>query len=453
MSEQDPQRVIDDSPMNWRQFIVVAIMVALNALDGFDVLSSAFAAPGISKEWGVSREALGVVLSAELVGMGFGSIALGGFADKYGRKPAMLACLVVMAVGMYMAHAAAGVTELTLWRFITGIGIGGMLAATNAVTAESTSKSGRSLSMAIYVIGYPLGGVIGGFAAQMWLLQVYDWRAVFLFGAVMTALMIPIVMIFVPETTAYLNATRPANALERINRTLAAYGKSALSALPSLVEGAPKPKVSEILSNPRLRPVTLMLAFGYMFHTITFYYILKWAVKIVADYPPGYTQPEAASVLTYANIGGALGGLLFGFLMKRWGIKAPTILALLLGITAVTAFGRGFDSIWGWRMAAILAMFFTNAAIVGYYAAFALGFPAHARATGTGFVLGVGRLGAAGSPIIAGYLFKVFGNDDLLVVSFLMGLGSAAALIMFLLLPIRDADAESAETAAGKPAG
>jgi len=453
MSEQDPQRVLDDSPMNWRQFIVVAIMVALNALDGFDVLSSAFAAPGISKEWGVSREALGVVLSAELVGMGFGSIALGGFADKYGRKPAMLACLVVMAVGMYMAHAAAGVTELTLWRFITGIGIGGMLAATNAVTAESTSKSGRSLSMAIYVIGYPLGGVIGGFAAQMWLLQVYDWRAVFLFGAVMTALMIPIVMIFVPETTAYLNATRPASALDRINRTLATYGKAALSALPSLVEGAPKPKVSEILSNPRLRPVTLMLAFGYMFHTITFYYILKWAVKIVADYPPGYTQPEAASVLTYANIGGALGGLLFGFLMKRWGIKAPTILALLLGIAAVTAFGRGFDSLWGWRMAAILAMFFTNAAIVGYYAAFALGFPAHARATGTGFVLGVGRLGAAGSPIIAGYLFKVFGNDDLLVVSFLMGLGSAAALIMFLLLPIRDADAESAETAAGKPAG
>jgi MFS family permease len=453
MSEQDPQRVLDDTPMNWRQYIVVAIMVALNALDGFDVLSSAFAAPGISKEWGVSREALGLVLSAELVGMGFGSIALGGFADKYGRKPAMLACLVVMAVGMYMAHAAAGVTELTIWRFITGIGIGGMLAATNAVTAESTSKAGRSLSMAIYVIGYPLGGVIGGFAAQMWLLQVYDWRAVFLFGSVMTALIIPIVMIFVPETTAYLNAARPANALERINRTLATYGKAALSALPSLVEGAPKPKVSEILSNPRLRPVTLMLAFGYMFHTITFYYILKWAVKIVADYPPGYTQPEAASVLTYANIGGALGGLLFGVLMKRWGIKGPTIASLLLGIAAVTVFGTGFDTLWGWRGAAILAMFFTNAAIVGYYSAFAIGFPAHARATGAGFVLGVGRLGAAGSPIIAGFLFKVFGNEGLLTVSFLMGLGSAAALVMFLLLPIRDADAETAEAVAGKPAG
>ncbi len=451
MSEQDPQRILDNNRMNWRQYVVVAIMVALNALDGFDVLSSAFAAPGISKEWGVSREALGVVLSAELVGMGFGSIVLGGIADKLGRKPAMLACLIVMALGMYMAHAADGVSHLTLWRFVTGLGIGGMLAATNAVTAESTSKAGRSLSMAIYVIGYPLGGVIGGFAAQTWLLQVYDWRAVFLFGAVVTAIMIPVVLIFVPETTAFLNAARPSNALEKINRTLAAYGKTAIAALPPIVAGAAKPKVSEILSNPRLRPVTLMLAFGYMFHTITFYYILKWAVKIVSDYPPGYTQPEAASVLTYANIGGALGGLLFGFLMKRWGIKAPTIASLLLGIAAVTFFGTGFDSLWGWRAAAILSMFFTNAAIVGYYSAFAIGFPAHARATGAGFVLGVGRLGAAGSPIIAGFLFKLFGNDELMLVSFLMGLGSAVALVLFLLLPIRDADAEMADAIAGEP--
>ncbi len=451
MSEQDPQRILDNNRMNWRQYVVVAIMVALNALDGFDVLSSAFAAPGISKEWGVSREALGVVLSAELVGMGFGSIVLGGIADKLGRKPAMLACLIVMALGMYMAHAADGVSHLTLWRFVTGLGIGGMLAATIAVTAESTSKAGRSLSMAIYVIGYPLGGVIGGFAAQTWLLQVYDWRAVFLFGAVVTAIMIPIVLIFVPETTAFLNAARPSNALEKINRTLAAYGKTAIAALPPIVAGAAKPKVSEILSNPRLRPVTLMLAFGYMFHTITFYYILKWAVKIVSDYPPGYTQPEAASVLTYANIGGALGGLLFGFLMKRWGIKAPTIASLLLGIAAVTFFGTGFDSLWGWRAAAILSMFFTNAAIVGYYSAFAIGFPAHARATGAGFVLGVGRLGAAGSPIIAGFLFKLFGNDELMLVSFLMGLGSAVALVLFLLLPIRDADAEMADAIAGEP--
>src|SRR6187401_899016 len=102
----DPRIIIDDNPMGVRQWIVVALMVFLNALDGFDVLSSAFAAPGITKEWGIER---------------------------------------------------------------AGLGIGGMLAATNAVTAESTSKSARSVAMALYVIGYPVGGVIGGLAAQTWL--------------------------------------------------------------------------------------------------------------------------------------------------------------------------------------------------------------------------------------------------------------------------------------------
>lgn len=445
----DPRLVIDESPMNLRQWIVVILMIMLNALDGFDVLSSAFAAPGISAEWGISRDELGIVLSAELVGMGVGSVLLGGMADRYGRKLTMIGCLVVMAIGMWLAHAASDVTTLTVWRFLTGIGIGGMLAATNAVVAESTNKSSRSIAMALYVIGYPLGGVIGGFAAQTWLLVEYDWRAVFLFGAAATAAMIPLVMLLVPETAAYYAARRSEGAVEKINRTLAAFGKSAIAALPTLSPSARKPKVSDILTNPRLRPVTLMLAFGYMFHTITFYYILKWAVKIVAD--DGFSQPDAASVLTYANIGGALGGFLFGFLMKRWSIRGPTVTVLALGVLGVAAFGLGQETLTGWRAAALAAMFFTNAAIVGFYAAFALGFPAYARATGTGFVLGVGRFGAAGSPIIAGFLFKVLGDDQLLPVSSIMALGSVAALILFLLLPLRDADADLADIPPGKP--
>ena len=438
----NPIAVVDDNPMSTRQWIVVALMVLLNALDGFDVLSSAFAAPGITMEWGIPRSALGIMLSAELVGMGFGSVILGGVADKVGRKPAMLGCLVIMAVGMYLAHAASDLTQLTIWRFITGLGIGGMLAATNAVTAESTSKSARSVAMALYVIGYPVGGVIGGFAAQTWLLVEYDWRAVFLFGSIVTAIMIPLVVLLVPETPAFYAARRPAGAIEKINKSLRALRKPQIDALPEISPTAPKPKVTDILSNPRLRPVTLLLAFGYLFHTLTFYYILKFAVQIVAD--SGFTQPEAASTLTWANIGGAIGGGLFGFLMKKWDIKGPTIAVAVLGSAAVAAFGMGSDTLWGWRVATFLTMFFLNAAIVGYYAAFAKGFPAYARATGTGFVLGVGRAGAAGSPIIAGFLFTWLGggNQHLFLVSAIMSIGAILGAGLIWLLPMRDPDYE-----------
>ena len=436
--QNDPRAIIDDNPMSARQWIVVALMVALNALDGFDVLASAFAAPGISREWGVPRDALGVVLSAELVGMGFGSVLLGGVADRLGRRPAILFCLLVMVIGMYLASTAGGVTPLTAWRFMTGIGIGGMLAATNAATAESSSRAGRSLAMALYVIGYPLGAVIGGFASSQWLLVDYGWRGIFLFGAIVTAGLIPLVLLLVPETPAYLVAVRPKGALEKINRSLAALRQPTVAELPAITDQGARPKITDILSKPHLRKVTLLLAFAYMFHTITFYYILKWSPQIVADY--GYPPAQAATVLTWANVGGAIGGALFGFLMQKWDIKWPTIVMLLIGSLAVAAFGIGRGSLEGWRAATFMTGFFTNAAIVGFYSAFARGFPAYARATGTGLVLGIGRAGAAGSPILAGLLFSWLGNNQLLTVSIIMAIGSILAALLLLALPLRDAD-------------
>jgi MFS family permease len=447
----NPIAVVDENPMGLRQWIIVVIMMLLNALDGFDVLSSALASAGFSKDWGLTPSALGWVLGADLIGMGIGSIFLGSVADKIGRKPTMLICLVIMAAGMYAAAVMAnGAQSMFVIRLITGMGIGGMLAATNAVTAESTSNASRSLAMAIYVIGYPLGGTVGGFAAQLWLLKVYDWHAVFMFGAVVTVVMIPLVLLLVPETPAYFAARRKPDALERINRSLRAMQKPAIDVLPPARTDAARPKVSDILSKPGLRKVTWLLALGYMVHTFTFYFVLKFAVKIVSD--AGYTQPEAASTLTWANVGGAIGGFLFGFLLKKWDIKGPTIACMVLGAAAVVYFGMGHDTLNYWRLSTFLQMFFLNAAIVGFYAAFARGFPAYARGSGTGFALGIGRAGAAGSPVVAGYLFTAFGGAStekghliahLMPVSLVMTAGSLIGIVALLLLPLRDADRET----------
>ena len=92
--------------MTKAQVVVVILTVLMNAMDGFDVLSIAFASPGIAREWGIAQTALGVVLSMELIGMAFGSVLLGGVADKIGRRPTILACLAVMVVGMLAAHGA-----------------------------------------------------------------------------------------------------------------------------------------------------------------------------------------------------------------------------------------------------------------------------------------------------------------------------------------------------------
>src|SRR5262252_6074129 len=136
----DPRETLARSPMTMPQVLVAALTIALNALDGFDVLSISYASPGIASEWGIDRAALGIVLSMELVGMALGSMFLGGIADKVGRRPTVLGCLVVMASGMLAATRVTNVIELSACRVITGLGIGGMLAAINAVATEFSNS-------------------------------------------------------------------------------------------------------------------------------------------------------------------------------------------------------------------------------------------------------------------------------------------------------------------------
>src|SRR5687767_15417777 len=137
---RDPRDIIATAPMSHVQVLVVAITVVLNALDGFDVLSISFASPGIAAEWGIDRAQLGIVLSMELIGMAIGSVLLGGVADRIGRRPTILGCLVTMAFGMFMATTVTSLGQLAAWRVLTGLGIGGMLAAINAVADRKSTR-------------------------------------------------------------------------------------------------------------------------------------------------------------------------------------------------------------------------------------------------------------------------------------------------------------------------
>ncbi len=418
-----PAQIIEQGRMHPMQWVAVALTIALNALDGFDILSSAFAGPGIKAQWNLGPEGLGLVLSMELIGMGFGSILLGGMADKLGRRPTMLACLVLMAAGMFLAHQAATPQSLSAWRFMTGIGIGGMLAAINAVAAELSNLKNRSFAMALMVIGYPLGAFIGGLIAQV-LLKGNDWRIVFEFGAIMTAICIPLVWLFIPETPAFLAVKQPKGALAAVNKTLTRYGHDPVDALPPLPPAAEKPSVMDILK-PNLIGTTMILSIGYAFHAITFYYILKMVPTIMSDPDfagQHFTRPQGAGVLAWANLGGAMGGAAFGWFMHRFGIRISTSVALVGGSILIMIFGLGQSSLMGWTLMVVACGLFTNSAIVGYYSAFAKGFPTHVRATGTGFALGVGRAGAAFSPILAGYLFSQ--HIGLFAVSAVMAVGS-----------------------------
>jgi benzoate transport len=432
----DPREIIARSRMSVLQTLAVAVTIGLNALDGFDVLSIAFASPGIRAAWHPSKTELGWLQSMELMGMALGSIFLGGVADKIGRRVTILGCLVVMTAGMFLAATASGFTALCVFRVMTGLGIGGTLAAINAVAAEFSNTRTRNLSVSIMSIGYPAGAVVGGIIVTQ-LLKGHDWRSVFYFGSAVTALFIPLVLWLVPESVPWLARKQPAGALERINRTLTRMGHAAIESLPAITAEARRRSTGDIFG-PALLATTLVVTAAYFFHVLSFYYVAKWTPTIVVDM--GFTQSQGSATLTWGNVGGIAGGALLGLLTLRFDVKRLTIGVMVLGAVAVSLFGRSPPQLQQLAFFTAAALFFTNAGIVGMYAIFAHVFPTHVRSSGTGFAIGVGRGGSVLGPPLAGWLFDH--HFSLSTVSMVLALGTllaAGILSMLRLNPDRPA--------------
>jgi MFS family permease len=312
-----------------------------------------------------------------------------------------------MTVGMAGASLANSVPTLLVWRLLTGLGIGGMLASINAAAAELSSQRWRSLAVALMVIGYPLGGVIGGTVVQR-LLAGGTWHDVFMFGGWVTAAFIPIVWFLLPESVAFLDRQRKPGALAAINRILTRFGHESMVTLtPDTAESARR-SVMDIFK-PGLIVATVLITLGYFAHVTSFYFIIKWVPKLVVDM--GF-EPRAAV-----------------------GLKALTIATLVGASAMVTWFGRGSPDLASLSSTVAIAGLFTNSAIGGYYLLFARVFPTHVRATGTGFAIGVGRGGAVLAPVIAGYLLQA--GFGLQAVAAMMAMGSLLSAVALLALKVR----------------
>lgn len=446
----DPREIIDKSAMTTMQYVIVAITVLLNAMDGFDVLAISVSGPGIRNEFGIDQAQLGFVLSMELIGMAIGSVFLGGVADKIGRRNMTLGCLAVMASGMFLATTATDVTTLSIWRVYTGLGIGGMLSTTNAVVAEFSNNKHRGLCISMMVIGYPLGGIVCGEVGKALLNEgAANFRVMFMAGAILSAAMIPVCYFLLPESVHWLTRKQPDNALNRINAALAKLGHQAVAALPQLTADMRKKSVLDIFS-PAMVATTLLATAAYFFHIITFYYVLKWTPTIVTTM--GIQASAASGVLTWANVGGALGGALFGVLSTRIGVKPLSIAILVLTMLGVAVFGRSAPEVTQLSYLAAFAGFFGNAGVSGLYTIIAYVFPTHVRATGTGFVIGVGRGGAVLSPIIAGYLLN--SGSSLAQVGMIMGVFSVLGAVALLFLKLgtdKPSDAPVTDAKSMKP--
>jgi benzoate transport len=423
---------LDERPMSASQVSIVAICVLLNMLDGYDVLAMAFTASGVTAEWGLSGTQLGFLLSAGLFGMAGGSLFVAPSADYFGRRGVILFCLGIITVGMLLAGMSRNALELGALRALTGIGIGGLLASASVITSEYSNNRWRTTALSMVTAGYPVGAAIGGTIAAV-LIGRYGWRSAFYFGAFVSLLALPIVAYSLPESVDYLITRQPRNALQRLNSVLRRIGLPELSALPIFAAEQRKrltrASVPQLLSPSVLRS-TMLIWTAFFMLMASFYFVNSWTPRLLTA--SGMTAQQGIAGGVLLSIGGIIGTVLFGVIgsakIKLKILTAAFLLGSAVLVATFGAFSQLSIALWiGVVMGAIL-----NGAMAGPYALAPMLYPAEIRATGMGWAIGIGRIGAILSPVLAGFLLDRQWQPSELYYLFVIPLVIAAIAVLLI---------------------
>ena len=414
----------------WR-FIALACCVMINMVEGFDVLSIAFTSTYIISDWGISPKELGFLFSAALAGMALGSILLAPMADKYGRRPIILAGLGLSTLGMAAASFTPGYTALLGFRFITGLGVGALISTLNTTIAEHATNKHRSVWMALFATAFPIGSALGGMLAPF-LVEQFGWRSVFLAGGLVTAFLGALAYFAVPETIAYLVTRQPPGALRRVNAILVRFRQAPVSEFPA-ASPMSKPTLLKSLKTLFQKVYftrSMLMGVVFVFGQLTAYFILNWTPKILVDL--GFAHENAVMGSAMITFGGAIGGLLAGLLGMRWDGIVIASVSYLLCFIALCFFGAVGPHLEQALALCFLIGFFLWGGTTGKLVALARIYPAEVRASGAGFCFAIGRIGAVLGPIMAGFLISAGVGRLTLVVSLALPLIVVAVLMLTL---------------------
>src|SRR6202790_2077842 len=213
----DVAEFIDQQPVGGFQIRLLLTCAAVLFLDGFDAQAIGYVAPALAKEWGLTKGALGPVFSAGLFGLMIGALLFGPLADRAGRKKIIILSTLAFGIGALVTALVQDLNTLLAIRFLTGLGLGGAMPNAIAMTSEFNPRRRRATMVMIMFCGFSVGAALGGLLAAA-LIPHFGWRSVFIVGGVAPLLLVPILVLRLPESVRFLPLTGRAN--ERVARLL-----------------------------------------------------------------------------------------------------------------------------------------------------------------------------------------------------------------------------------------
>src|SRR6202521_3737143 len=282
-STVDVEEFIDQQPVGGFQIKLLLACAAVLFLDGFDTTSIGFVAPALAKEWGLTKGALGPVFSAGLFGLMIGALIFGPLADRIGRKNIIIFSTLAFGIGALVTAFVQDVNTLLAIRFLTGLGLGGAMPNTIAMTSEFSPRRRRATMVMVMFCGFSAGAALGGLLAAA-LIPQFGWRSVFVVGGLAPLLLAPVLALRLPESVRFLAFNGRADA--RVAQLLGLINPKASFALatqfvvhePGLA-GIP---VLHLFKTGRT-PVTLLLWVVFFMSLLDLYFLSNWLAAALND--------------------------------------------------------------------------------------------------------------------------------------------------------------------------
>jgi len=414
------------------QWLIFALCFLIVLLDGFDTAAIGFIAPSLVQEWGIARPMLAPVLSAALFGLAVGALTSGPLADRFGRKIVLLFSVLLFGGACLASAQAADLSALTVWRFITGIGLGAAMPNAVTVMSEYSPDRMRSTITNLMFCGFPLGAAFGGMLAA-WMIPNFGWRSVLLAGGIAPLLLALLILLLLPEPIRHL-APRAGNAarIRTTLRRLAPRGTDVdqVDVTPAKAATGSKAGAGLVLSGPYLTG-TVALWVAYFMGLVIFYALINWMPILFKD--AGLDPKTATLVASLFPLGG-IGTVLFGLLMDK--VEPNRVIAAGFALTSVAVFaiGQAVGQV-GWLVFVVFtAGALMNTSQSSLPALAASYYPTEGRATGVAWMMGVGRFGGiAGSFLVAELSRRQLSFSEVFTVIAIPGLIAAAALVVKLM--------------------
>ncbi len=387
----DVRELINTNPLSRYQKLVIFLGFCVIALDGFDIAIMGFIAPTLKQEWGVSNHELGFVISTALIGLALGALFSGPLADWLGRKKIIINSVFFFGFWTIATAFSQNIEQMIFFRFMTGLGLGAAMPNMSTLVSEYAPERQRSFIITVIFCGFTFGAAVGGFAAS-WLIPQFGWHSLMALGGILPLLFAPLLIWKLPESARFLvirqaPAARVRAILERFYPGQVSENVSFILPQQTIKSGA----MRIVLSRDYLLG-SLMLWLVYFMGLFLVYILGSWLPSLVKEI--GLTVSQAAIMTAIYQAGGTVGSLFAGWLMDK--INPHRALGLIYAVGGLFTMAIGYAGV-NFPLLCLLASVSgacLNGANTGMNALSARFYPTQARATGSSWMHGVGRIGA-----------------------------------------------------------